>query len=60
VRLRGFAVQLHGKELSNELEEQMTKHSKFLYAMAKRLDEMISSGSHDVEANSIFTTTPSL
>jgi hypothetical protein len=47
---KSFAVQLDGKELSDELMVQMNKHSRLLYAMAKKLDEMVSSGVEDMES----------
>jgi hypothetical protein len=47
---KSFAVQLDGKELSNDLMAQMNKHSKFMYAMAKKLDEMASLGVAEMDA----------
>jgi hypothetical protein len=47
---KGFAVQLDGKELSNDLMTQMNKHSKFMHAMAKKLDKMASLGVADMDA----------
>ena len=46
---KSFAVQLDGKELSDELMKQMTQHSRILYAMAKKLDEMASKGVEDAK-----------
>ena len=46
---KSYAVQLQGKDLSTELQTQMESHSRYMYAVAKRLDELCRQGEVDLD-----------
>jgi hypothetical protein len=46
---KAFAIQLAGKELSSDLQKQMNSHSKFCYAMARKIDELLTTGETDID-----------
>ena len=46
---RDLACQLEGKELSADLEKQLGQHSKFMYALAKKLKGLVDAGDNDPE-----------
>ena len=49
---KGLQEQLHGRALSKDMEAQMGQHSRFMYAMAKRLQDMTDKGMEDMDAYS--------
>ena len=49
-KAKDYSVEMSGKELSKDLVDQMAKHSKFMYAVARKLQEMVSNNTQDLDA----------